>query len=434
MIKILWIQPLFDLKSDNEAGKGTHYPLAALMLEAYSRDLVQSQWTILDFHHLRINDDLGELDNHERIYNTYLPNENFDIICISIFNINQYKSLRILHKVIREKYSSSLLIMGGHVYPQDRSNYSNFCDGLLIGDGEKPFSELLQAYDISRKNAVNYLENNEYWITKNRKIATYYHKDKNDFKRNFLNYDLSRNIIAPYMISYNCNYKCSFCIETLDYSKQIYKPLDLVKEEMLYQKSLGIQAYIFYDKSFITDKVYCKDLFRFMIENQIQGSMICANFHHWDDELLSLYRRVSFFPYILFHMDADCDKSLKYARKPGTSKQLKEVIQLAKNYGFRTTVICLIGYPQQTEEELYEVEKNLEWLNAHYYLVSELQIIEGTDLAKLPKPSWTKDFLHRRLLEIKKWTSSKNGTIFIENEVSEKYGSVSEKDLFNYKG
>jgi hypothetical protein len=89
MIKILWIQPLFDSKLDNEAGRGTHYPLAAFMLEAYSRDVVQSQWSILDFHHLKI-DDNANTNTREVLNITNIFLNPLNIISLSkFFNIFQ---------------------------------------------------------------------------------------------------------------------------------------------------------------------------------------------------------------------------------------------------------------------------------------------------------------------------------------------------------
>jgi radical SAM superfamily enzyme YgiQ (UPF0313 family) len=390
LINILWVT-LF-LRDDEDALE-INSSLVPLKFEAYTRNYFKTKWTILDY-----------FDESSNEFN--IPNNNYDLICISIYSSDKV-FLNFLKKI--ENFNC-LKIIGGHFYPSLFETFrKNSLDGGLMGHGEKPFLELLQNLFISKQKAINYINNTPYWFTKNKPNTEYFRMKKEDLNiTNFLDYSLIKNKkLFPYQLSYGCNYKCTFCIDSFNYTKQLNLPLDFVKKEFIYQKSLGINKYVFYDRAFFINKEYNKELLTFMISEKIRGMALYYNFINLDEEIISLYKKIVVFPFLFFFIDADCDTSLKYANKPGNIAYLKRIINFSKLQGFRIFIISLIGYPQQTKEELYQVENNLLSLNADNYSVDKVFIDKDSPLFNL-KPNWDDDFLSRRLQEIKKTLGNRN--------------------------
>jgi hypothetical protein len=370
MINVLWVKPYLD--RIKELTKPENLPLSPLVIEAYVRNKIETNWKLIYFN------------TNER--NFKFPDFYPDIICFSVYSAENKDSIMALYNIFNKKYENSLFIIGGWIYPYHVQRY-RFFDGGLIGDGEVPFLELLQSFKISKIKAIEYMENSPYWFTKNKLNTKFYHYKKEDENtESYLDSSLLKEeIMLPYNISYNCNNACSFCICAQNPYIHWYRDISFVKREMLYQKSKGIRHYSFHDRSFLSNREYCKELFLFMKENNIKGYVMFANFDDLTKELLYLYKQICPVSFFVFSPDADCDKTLRFAKKTGKYEYLIELVKYAKDIGFTVAVISLIGYPQQTNEDLDMVEENMMKLDADTCVVSDIQISEFDSLAKIPK-------------------------------------------------
>ncbi len=181
--------------------KFIHTSLSLYSLKAFSHEY-KEDIKILEF---TINNDLDHCLSS-------IVTENPDIIGFStyIWNINETLSLiSNLKKVL----PNVKIILGGPEVSYNPQNYLEHTDFVVMGEGEKPFYDLLKYFDnkcsLEEINSISYKQENE--------VITCSNVDNLDLKDIPFPYDdidNFQNKIIYYESSRGCPYSCSYCLSS----------------------------------------------------------------------------------------------------------------------------------------------------------------------------------------------------------------------------
>ncbi len=193
-----------------------------------------------------------------------------------------------------------------------------------------------------------------------------------------VDYERKGNRYAPIMTSRGCPFKCSYC-----HISEEKRPtsltgaigelrthsIDRVVAEIDRLKSLGVERLFFEDDSLLADRERTKEIFRRVTDRHLQISNVNGvNLIHlydrsrrneygaWpiDDDYLHILREAGF-DQMVFPVESGSERIIK---KYATNKVLLDRMDLCKlmramtDIGIKTPVNMMIGFPDETEEEI----------------------------------------------------------------------------------
>lgn len=151
---------------------------------------------------------------------------------------------------------------------------NDFLDGVMIGEGEKTFKELLDFYIedkilLKHIKGIAYRENKEIYINQDRELINldeipFVYNDIEKFKNKIIYYETSRG----------CPYSCSYCLSSIDKNVR-FRSLELVKQELKIFIDNKIPQVKFVDRTFNCNKRHAIEIWKFIKEND-KG---ITNFH-----------------------------------------------------------------------------------------------------------------------------------------------------------
>lgn len=157
-----------------------------------------------------------------------------DMICFScyIWNISMVEAVA---KEIRKVLPETKIWLGGpevSYHMENRLLKEPFLDGIMIGEGEETFQELLTCYQEKRDDFMEIdgiafkNREGEIVVTKPRKVMNmrdliFPYKNLSDFTNRILYYETSRG----------CPYECSYCLSSVEHSVR-FRPLSMVRKEL----------------------------------------------------------------------------------------------------------------------------------------------------------------------------------------------------------
>lgn len=192
-----------------------------------------------------------------------------------IWNIHYVDKLIVeLHKLLPH----TKIWVGGPEVSYRALEYLNLMpmvDGVICGEGEETFYQLIKSYEDNTKNDLSNIKGIFYRdgrsITDNG-FATPIDINTIPFLYNSL--DNFENRIIYYESSRGCPFSCSYCLSSID--KHIrYRDIELVKEELLFFLNNKVPQVKFIDRTFNCNPNRATDIWRFIHENDNN----ITNFH-----------------------------------------------------------------------------------------------------------------------------------------------------------
>ncbi len=162
--------------------------------------------------------------------------------------------------------------------PEKRIEQNPYLSGIMVGEGEETFSELLQLYIRQEKDGERNITPYQAEIagivtsegrTKERgcmdlnRIPFFYEKPE-EFKNRIIYYESSRG----------CPYHCSYCLSSIDRNMR-YRDLELVKKELGFFLEHEVPQVKFIDRTFNANQKHALEIWQF-ISSHDNG---VTNFH-----------------------------------------------------------------------------------------------------------------------------------------------------------
>lgn len=191
-----------------------------------------------------------------------------DLIAFScyIWNIRQ---IRELIRELRKVMPNVPIWLGGPESSYDAKglleNYPEVT-GVLVGEGEESFYELLKYYDgklegLSKVSGIAYRENGEiivksFAFIRNLSSLQFAYEDFEDFAHKIIYYESSRG----------CPFSCSYCLSSIDKSVR-FRDLELVKKELQRFIDEKVPQVKFVDRTFNCKHTHAMEIWNYIYEH-----------------------------------------------------------------------------------------------------------------------------------------------------------------------
>ena len=245
--------------------KYIHSNLAVYSLRAYAKpykqDIMIAEYTI--------NQQLDDIL-------TDIYKKNPDILCFScyIWNLTYVEELVC---EVRKIFPDIPIWLGGPEVSYDAKDVLKRLPevtGVMFGEGEETFLELLQHYhgegkDLSEieglayRNGENICQNDWRKVINLSSVPFVYH-DMEDFKNKIIYYESSRG----------CPFSCSYCLSSVDKCLR-FRDLELVKEELQFFIDQEVPQVKFVDRTFNCKHEHAMEIWKYLMEHD-KG---ITNFH-----------------------------------------------------------------------------------------------------------------------------------------------------------
>ena len=288
-----------------------------------------------------------------------------DVVGISsLFTPYYREALEVAARV--KKNSKAIVVMGGsHASAVPGSLLASpHVDYVIVGEGEKPFVELLRALldhthvesvsNLAYKRAGKWFFNP---IGENFPMDDLPLPDLSDFSSE--TYQLGRKPMAFMITSRSCPHKCSFCsVHTTFGTNYRRRALANVLDEIELRYRQGFRVIDFEDDNLTYYKQTFKELCHRLIDRFPQREMefVAMNgisYLSLDDELLELMYRAGFSRLNLALVSSD--KTVRETTKrPHTLEAYLRVVNKAHALGFKIVSYQILGLPNESLESMIQ--------------------------------------------------------------------------------
>jgi radical SAM superfamily enzyme YgiQ (UPF0313 family) len=377
--KVILTQPNYSILGKRTWGG--FYPYALGLLNA----------CIKDYHDTEIFDPNFDNLSKEEIIN-YFKGTKADIIGVTSCSTEYIHENNLYINLIREALPNSIIISGG-IIPTvliDLAMKNRNIDYWLRGEGEKTLLQLLNYIDFG--NNIEEIPGLCYYLYEKKIISKdiplitnldgipYPDYGSLDMKKyGYRKQKFSVGFIPkkyPYTViltSRGCPYKCVFCAGSrVSGSKVRMRSADNILKEIdvLYEK--GYKEIVFLDDHFFFDRQRVKDIMLGLIERNYDLKWKCLNLTVWllDKELLELMWRSG-----SYQMTISIESGNQYVvkniiGKPIDLEKTRNIIKMAKDIGFEIMANFVIGFPDETWDQIreslrYAEEIDIDLVNIH---------------------------------------------------------------------
>lgn len=288
-----------------------------------------------------------------------------DIVGLSTYIFNVTKTIEVA-KCLREK--GVWVVLGG---PEATFNKGiwQFCDQVVIGEGEKAWRSILEGNNSS--------------IIYGEAVDEIVYPYSEEFFEN------AKNRTIYFEASRGCPYRCSYCMSAD--TKMIQFPLEKVENELKKFKNRGIRLIKFVDRTFNANKRFAEKLIRFLSKEFCDEGI---RFHFevapelFDEELFDAIKSA---PKGLLQFEIGyqsfCEEALLAVNRK-TDLKLAEA-NIRKLLSFENCHIhtdLIVGLPFETYDKFIRSFNRLYDVGAHQLQIGFLKVLKGSVLeSNLPQ-------------------------------------------------
>jgi len=162
-----------------------------------------------------------------------------------------------------------------------------------------------------------------------------------------------------YQSSRGCPHRCAFCAEISLFDRRWRaKPAGImVKEVAQIVDKFNPARICFVDSNFFCNKKRVEEFCNLIIERNIKthffGECRFDYFSKYDMKFINLIKRAGFNE-IEFGGESGSDATLAYIKKDISSEQIVKSIEKCKQSGLKSFTSFMIGFPNETEEEMFK--------------------------------------------------------------------------------
>lgn len=312
-----------------------------------------------------------------------------DILGITAWTDFWYSTYKLIGEVKKALPNTHICVGGPHVgiFPDVILNYSE-ADSIILGDGEVPFSMLVQAIENSR--SITHIPGVYTKASLKASLSYYIHKDLDSLPnpdRTLLNYKLyysilgKKTFVSTMITSRGCPYRCIFC--KLNFQKTLCRSAKSVISEFEQMAGLGIEEVEIYDDTFTWSKQRVIDICKGIIDRRFNIAWaIRDRVNNVDDELLDWMWKAGCHR-IHYGVESGLDKTLETIQKNITTEQAIQAVKKAKIRGFEVLTYFMLGLPGETEKDMLATVKFAMELNPDYTTFNVAIPYAGTEMYEM---------------------------------------------------
>lgn len=338
----------------------------------------------------------------------FIENKKPEIVAIYVNLMTKINVIKLI-KILRNdaKYGFPKIVLGG---PDVTYNLESYLKAgthyIVIGEGEQTMFELyktiLEKGEISAVNGIAYVENNQVVKTTPRTkikdlstlplpnraaidISKYLKTWKTHHGKSSMTISTQRG----------CPYTCKWCSTAVYGQSYRRRPANLVVEEMnILKQQYNPDSIWFVDDVFTVSHKWIKSFVEACQEQQIKIPFECiTRAERLNLEILQLLKQAGCIR-IWIGAESGSQKIIDKMDRRVDINQVKEAIIQTNNLGIETGTFIMLGYPDETLEDINKTIKYLKEANPKHYTITIAYPIKGTSLYTeiekqiTHKPNW----------------------------------------------
>lgn len=317
------------------------------------------------------------------------------VICIYTNLMTKIEVIRLIKILKTENYNHPKIILGGPDVTYNVENYlKSGADFLIIGEGEETTFELYQAIinqsDLKEVDGIAYIENEHIVQTNPRtKIKELSelplpNRDAINMQRYLdtwkKNHGQSSMTISTQR---GCPYTCKWCSTAVYGQSYRRRPANLVAAEMkMLKQKYNPDAIWFVDDVFTVSHKWLQEFKEEVLKQDAIIPFECiTRAERLNDEILDLLKLMGCFR-IWIGAESGSQKIIDLMDRRVDINQVKETIQKTNAKGMETGTFVMVGYPEETQEDINQTIQYLKEAKPTQYTITIAYPIKGTSLYK----------------------------------------------------
>jgi radical SAM superfamily enzyme YgiQ (UPF0313 family) len=317
------------------------------------------------------------------------------VICIYTNLMTKIEVIKLMKILKTETYNFPKIVLGGPDVTYNVENYLKAgADFLVIGEGEETTFELYQAIinnsEIHQINGIAFLENNQVIQTDARtkfkelnelplpnreaiSMQKYLETWKNNHGKSSMTISTQRG----------CPYTCKWCSTAVYGQSYRRRPAHLVVEEMkMLKEKYNPDAIWFVDDVFTVSHKWLTEFHSEIIkQNAIIPFECITRAERLNDEILQLLKEIGCFR-IWIGAESGSQKIIDLMDRRVDINHVKKMIQDTNAIGIKTGTFVMVGYPEETIEDIDKTIRYLKEAKPTEYTITIAYPIKGTSLYK----------------------------------------------------
>ena len=339
-----------------------------------------------------------------------------DVIGFSVMFSQDWLECRKTIRMVREKYSHMLIVVGGEHATALAEELIATCpevDVCVSGEGEEAFVQLVKTFigdgNLSTVGAVTYRKDGKVLTTPPGSRI----RNVDDIPRPAwdlvpiqayldlrLAYGVDLGRTIPMLATRGCPYECTFCSSPLMWTTRylMRKPEDVLDEIEGYMKTLNATNFDFYDLTMVIKKDWILEFARMIKTRDLTFTWQLPSgtrSEALDDNVLrALFetgcRNITYAP------ESGSEEELVRIKKRVDLDRMMESMKLATRHGLNIKTNIILGFPNQTRRDIWKTVRfvfRMALAGVHDTGVSMFSPYPGTELFEelqakgvVPKP------------------------------------------------
>lgn len=358
--------------------EGLLYIADSIRNKDYINNIMLADFGILDYSNKELLTD-GEEAFFDKIIKKAIGELEIDVIGITLMFSSSYDFYKDLVVFLKSRFKNTVIVTGGN-HATSTADYlinNNLSDFVILGEGEKTFSELLENIFLNKeiieiegiKSKTTIFDDKQH--KKNSPFLTdldvidfnsYYSLiDMKKYVDNFKIFSLSKQETKirsfPIMASRGCPGLCTFCASKSVHGRKMrWRSIENVKKQMefLYHE-YNVTSFVLMDDNLFPKK-NALDLFKMISSLKIPNLEIIiqnTGVNYTDEELIDAMC-MAHVDYIGFAIESGSNEIQKKIRKKCDLEKAKKLISYSKNKGMEVRAFYIIGFPYETVEQMQQ--------------------------------------------------------------------------------
>ncbi len=256
--------------------------------------------------------------------------------------------------------------IGIHVtaLPEDVLSMDGSIDYLIRGEPEMTALELAEAIEhnkpIANIKGISYLQNGKPMHNPPREPL----RNLDDLP--FPAYDLIEHdkYIMPFLgkrflliaTGRGCPYRCNFCADTTYYGHKLNlrSPSSIADEMEWAIRSFNINHFLFWSESFTINQRFAEAVADEIIARKLDVHWVCnSRVDNVNPRMLGKFKQAGCWM-VGYGIESGSQRVLELMNKKTTLDDARQAVKWTKQAGLEVTGHCVIGYPGETEQEIWQ--------------------------------------------------------------------------------
>lgn len=335
---------------------------------------------------VKIYDRCVDKRKYRKIINDFSP----DIVGVSVMSSRGLKDAIKVSEYIK---SQGITVVWGGQMPSmqlDLVLKNDYVDMVSFGEGEETWKELLQCLeakgDLSRIQGLAYKKNGKIICNQCRPFSDLRDMPVSDWSMldvpKYMQTYLGCNKMMYIYSSKGCPCKCAFC-SNVNFHKSTHRkrPNEYVIEEIKYlAENHGLDGVYFSDELWCTKRSDMLDFCQRIHDNKLNfrwGVQLRIGMFS-EEDYKTMYDAGC--RWVLFGIESGSPEMLDRVHKNIAYDKIKPTFDCLKKIGYVTIGSFIVGFPDETEEQLKETVRLINSLDASFTPIYHFTPLPGTEL------------------------------------------------------